>query len=44
MSQFLVIQFKISAKGRLARPAGNETVAVELPVKHVADWKLERPI
>jgi hypothetical protein len=34
MSQFLVVQFKISAKGSLARPAGYETVAVELPVKH----------
>jgi hypothetical protein len=43
MSQFLVVHFKIAAKGSLARPAGNETVAVELPVKHVADWKLERP-
>jgi hypothetical protein len=43
MSQFLVVQFKISAKGSLARPTGNDTVAVELHVKHVADWKLERP-
>jgi hypothetical protein len=43
MSQFLVIQFKISAKGSLARPTGYEKVAVELPVKHVTDWKTERP-
>ena len=43
MSQFLWIHFKISAKGSLARPTGYETVAVELPVKHVADWKVERP-
>jgi hypothetical protein len=43
MSQFLVVQFKISAKGSLAHPTGYETVAVELPVKHVADWKIERP-
>ena len=43
MSQFLVVQFKISAKGSLARPAGYETVAVELPAKHVADWKVEWP-
>jgi hypothetical protein len=43
MSQFLVVQFKISAKGSLARPTGYETVAVELPAKHVADWKVERP-
>jgi hypothetical protein len=44
MNQFLVVQFKISAKGSLARPGGGEkTVVVELPAKHVADWKLERP-
>jgi hypothetical protein len=43
MSQFLVVQFNISAKGSLARPVGYETVAVELPVKHVTDWKMERP-
>src|SRR6201982_2306853 len=43
MSQFLIVQFKISAKGSLARPTGYETVAVELPVKPVADWKFERP-
>jgi hypothetical protein len=43
MSQFLVVRFKISAKGSLAHPTGYETVAVELPVKHVADWKIERP-
>ena len=43
MSQFLLIRFKISAKGSLARPSGYETVAVELPAKHVADWKAERP-
>ena len=38
-----MVQFNISAKGSLARPTGYETVAVELPVKHVADWKVERP-
>jgi hypothetical protein len=43
MSQFLVVKFNISAKGSLARRAGHETVAVELPEKHVADWKFERP-
>ena len=43
MSQFLLIRFKISAKGSLARPSGHETVAVELPTKHIADWKVERP-
>jgi hypothetical protein len=43
MSQFLYIQFKVDPKGTLARPAGSETVVIELPVKHVDDWKRERP-
>ena len=43
MSQFLYIQFKVDPKGTLARPAGSEMVVIELPVKHVDDWKLERP-
>ncbi|MFY9989020.1 MAG: hypothetical protein WAK31_29970 [Chthoniobacterales bacterium] len=43
MSQFLYIQFKIDPKGTLARASGSETVLIELPVKHVDDWKLERP-
>jgi hypothetical protein len=43
MSQFLYLQFKITPKGTLARPVGTEMVAIELPTKHVADWKLERP-
>jgi hypothetical protein len=43
MNQFLYIRFKIDPKGTLARPSGTEMVAIELPVKHVEDWKLERP-
>ncbi|MBV8816430.1 MAG: hypothetical protein JO271_18215 [Verrucomicrobia bacterium] len=43
MSQFLYVQFKINPKGFLAKPSGDETVTIELPAKHVADWKLERP-
>jgi hypothetical protein len=43
MSQFLYIQFKVTPKGTLARPSGNEMIAIELPSNHVADWKLERP-
>jgi hypothetical protein len=43
MNQFLYIQFKIDPKGTLARPSGTEMVAIELPAKHVEDWKLERP-
>jgi hypothetical protein len=41
--QFLYVQFKVTPKGTLTRASGNETVAIELPVKHVADWKLQRP-
>src|ERR1700741_1686596 len=43
MSQFLVVKFNISAKGSLARRAVHGTGPVELPEKHVADWKFERP-
>jgi len=43
MNQFLYIQFKIDPKGTLARPSGTEMVAIELPAKHVEDWKFERP-
>jgi len=43
MNQFFIVQFEVSPKGYLARVAGNRTIAIELPVKHVADWKLERP-
>jgi hypothetical protein len=43
MSQFFYIQFKVDPKGTLARPAGSEMILIELPVKHVDDWKLERP-
>jgi len=41
--QFLYVQFKVTPKGTLARASGSETVAIELPVKDVADWKLQRP-
>jgi hypothetical protein len=43
MSQFLYVQFKVDPKATLARPTGSEMVVIELPVKHVDDWKLERP-
>jgi hypothetical protein len=43
MSQFLYLQFNVTPKGSLAHPIGNETVAIELPTKHVADWRIERP-
>ena len=43
MSQFFVVQFNVSPKGSLARTPCDKTVAIELPVKHVADWKVERP-
>ena len=43
MSQFLYLQFNVTPKGSLAHASGNETVAIELPTKHVADWRIERP-
>jgi hypothetical protein len=43
MNQFLYIQFKVDPKATLARPTGSEMVVIELPAKHVNDWKLERP-
>jgi hypothetical protein len=43
MKQFLYIQFKVDPKGTMARPTGSEMIVIELPVKHVDDWKLERP-
>jgi len=33
----------VHPRGTLTRATGSETVAVELPVRHVADWKLQRP-
>jgi hypothetical protein len=41
--QFLYVQFKVTPKGTLTRATGSETVAIELPAKHVADWKLQLP-
>jgi hypothetical protein len=43
MNQFLYVQFKVDPKGTLARATGSEMIAIELPAKHVEDWKLERP-
>jgi hypothetical protein len=43
MSQFKYILFKVTPKGTMARPSGNEAIAIELPSEHVANWKLERP-
>ncbi|HXQ35977.1 MAG TPA: hypothetical protein VN843_18320 [Anaerolineales bacterium] len=41
--QFLYVQFKVTPKGTLTRATCSETVAIELPAKHVADWKLQSP-
>jgi hypothetical protein len=42
-AQFVYLQFKVTPKGSLSRSCGSETIAIELPSKHVTDWKLERP-
>jgi hypothetical protein len=41
--QFLYVQFKVTPKGTLTPATGSETVAIELPAEHVADWKRQRP-
>jgi hypothetical protein len=43
MSQFFYLHFKVDPKGVFAKPAENQAVSIELPVKHVKDWKRERP-
>jgi hypothetical protein len=42
-AQFVYLQFKVTPKGILSRGCGSGTIAIELPSKHVTDWKLERP-
>jgi hypothetical protein len=34
---------RITPKGTLTRTTGSETVAIELPLEHVAGWKLRHP-
>ena len=41
--QFFYIQFRVTPKGTFAKATGNEMISIELPSKHVGDWKLERP-
>ena len=41
--QFLYVQFRVAPKGTLTRTTGSETVAIELPLEHVAGWKLRHP-
>jgi hypothetical protein len=42
-TQFVYLQFNVTPKGSLSRGSGSGTIAIELPSKHVTDWKLERP-
>ena len=42
-AQFVYLQFNVTPKGSLSRGCGSGTIAIELPSKHVTDWKLERP-
>jgi hypothetical protein len=41
--QFIYLQFRVAPKGTLTRTTGSETVAIELPLEHVAGWKLRHP-
>ena len=41
--QSIYVQVRVAPKKTLTRATGSETVAIELPAKLVADWKLQRP-
>jgi hypothetical protein len=41
--QFIYLQFRVAPKKTLTRTTGSETVAIELPLEHVAGWKLRHP-
>jgi hypothetical protein len=41
-AQFVYLQFNVTPKGSLSGGCGSGTIAIELPSKHVTDWKLER--
>jgi hypothetical protein len=41
--QFIYLQFPSRAQKTLTRITGSETVAIELPLEHVAGWKLRHP-
>ena len=41
--QSIYLQFRVAPKKTLTRTGGSETVAIELPLEHVAGWKLRHP-
>lgn len=41
--QFFYIQYKVTPRRTLTRATGNEAITIELPVKHVINWKLQQP-
>jgi hypothetical protein len=41
--QFIYLQFPSRAQKTLTRITCSETVAIELPLEHVAGWKLRHP-
>ena len=41
--QVLYVQYRVTPKRTLTRATGNETVTIELPAKHVVDWKYQQP-
>jgi hypothetical protein len=41
--QSIYVQFRVAPKKTLTRATGSETVAIELPLEHVAGWKLRHP-
>ena len=41
--QSIYLQFRVAPKKNFTRTTGSETVAIELPLQHVAGWKLRDP-
>jgi hypothetical protein len=41
--QSIYVQFRVAPKKTLTRATGSEAVAIELPLEHVANWKLQHP-
>ena len=43
-AQFFYLKFSVTPKSNLSnQPIGDQAVLIELPLKLISDWKLERP-
>jgi hypothetical protein len=41
--QSIYLQFRVAPQKNFTRTTGSETVAIELPLQHLAGWKLRHP-